>query len=88
MEAAGVEREGTDTPCDSVTDFSTSIAIESRAECRRVAPPRNGPLQVVAPVDPIEAELDRAVNAWRTGRDPRQLRRALLRAMNLLDETE
>ena len=53
-------------------------------ECSGVQRDAAEPLQVVA--DPVAAELEAALALRRTGADAKALRRALLRAMELLDE--
>jgi hypothetical protein len=61
-----------------VPEISTSCAAGDVTACHGVANRCNGPLQPVAPADPIAEALDRVRSAWTSGRDSRRLRRDLL----------
>ena len=74
------------TASQPVLEFSAGCAGGEVTACHCVANRCNGPLQVVAPADPIIEALDRARIAWISGRDRRQLRRDLLHLIAELED--
>jgi hypothetical protein len=61
-----------------VQNLSPGCAAGEVTGCHCVANGCNGPLQVVAPADPIAEALEQTRAAWLASRDGRRLRRDLL----------
>jgi hypothetical protein len=86
VEAAGVEGEESFSLGHPMREVSKVCAVGDAVDCPNVADPCNGPLQEVAPADPVAKALEQARAAWLVGHDGRRLRRDLLRLLAELED--